>query len=118
MRSSGAWRIHEALAGLAAKPNMVGDVEDPLLMVGKLKSWVMGKLVGGQVMKFLRLDFIKGHRTKVIAGGTILANLGAVVTHLASVMGGEAFNWGLIQANVAQIIVAFGLITAADHQPN
>ena len=115
MNSSGRSRIHEALAGVAQDADVVGDVEDSVLMVGKLKSWVLGKLVGGQVMKLLRMEFLKGHRTKVIAGGTILANLGAVVTHLASVMGGEAFNWGLIQANVAQIIVAFGLITAAEH---
>lgn len=102
---------------MAPHADVVDYLEDSLLMLGKVKSWVLGKLVGGQVMKLLRMEFLKGKRTKIIAGGTILTNLGAIVAHLASVMGGEALNWGLLQSSGMQIVVAFGLITAAEHQP-
>lgn len=62
------------------------------------------------------LKFLTNYRTKIVGGGMILGGLATILGHIASVVGGEALNWELLQSAGMAIATGAGLLFASVHK--
>ena len=70
-----------------------------------------------QLVAILLAKGLTGYRTNLIGGGMIASGVGVLLAHLAEVSQGAALDWEKLKHSGGQILVGYGFLTAAAHQP-